>query len=78
MFIPLASSQTTFIVFETIPLPMPQPAFPAVAFMWDLSPPFWAVSDDGCQTATLSSSQLEQFVGSSRYSICHGGLATAE
>ena len=46
--------------------------------MWDLSAPFLAVSDDGRQTATVSSSQLPQCIGSSRYSICHEGLATAE
>ena len=46
--------------------------------MWDLSAPFLAISDDDCQTATLSSAQLEQCIGSSRYSICHEVLATAE
>ena len=42
------------------------------------SAPFLAVSDDDRQTATLSSSQLEQCIGSSSYSICHDVLATAE
>ena len=78
MSIPLASSQTTFIVYESIPLPMPLPDSPGVAIMWDLSASFLDVSDDGRQTATLSSSQLEHCIGSSRYSRCHDGLATAE
>ena len=46
--------------------------------MWDLSAPFLTVSDDGRQTATLPSAQLEQCIGSSRYSICHDSLARAE
>ena len=78
MSIPLASSQTTFTVYESIPLPMPQHDSPGTAIMWDLSAPYLAVSDDGRQTATLSSTQLTQCIGSSRYSICHAGLATAE
>ena len=78
MSIPLASSQTTFTVYESNVLPMSQRDSPGVAVMWDLSASFLAVSDDSRQTATLSSSQLEQCIGSSRYSICHDGLATAE
>ena len=57
---------------------MPQPDSPGVAIMWDLSAPFQAVSDDGRQIVTLSSSQLEQYIGVSRYIIRHDGLATAE
>ena len=77
MSISLASSQTTFTVYEFIPLPLPQPDSPGFAIMWDLSASIPAVSDDGRQTATLSS-QLEQCSGSSRYSIWHDGSTTAE
>ena len=58
MSIPLASSQTYFTVYESIPLPMPQPDSPGVAIMWDLQAPFLAISDDGRQTATLSRDQI--------------------
>ena len=78
MSVPSASSQMTFTVYKSIPMPMLQPDSHGVAIMWDLSAPFLAVSDDGCQTATLCSSQLAQCISSSRYSICHEGLATAE
>ena len=78
MSIPLASSQTTFTVYESIPLPMPQPDSPGVAIMWDLQAPYLAISDDSRQTATLTHQQLSHCIGSSRYSICHQGLATAE
>ena len=59
---PFAFFQMTFTVYESILLPMPQPDSPGVAIMWDLAAPFVAVSDDGRQTATLSSSQLEQCI----------------
>ena len=66
--IPLASSQTTFTVYESITLRMPQPDSPGVAIMWDQAP-FLAISDDGRQTATLSRDQLSHCIGSSRYGI---------
>ena len=78
MSIPLASSQTTFTVCESIPLPMPHPDSPGVAIMWDLQAPFLAISDECRETATLSRDQLSHCIGSSLYSICHQGLATAE
>ena len=37
MFIPLASSQTKFTVYEAVPLPMPQLDSPGVAIIWHLT-----------------------------------------
>ena len=75
MSIPLASRQTVMNLYEAILIPMPQ-ADAEDAIIWDLEADFLAVSEDGRDTALVSSSDLTRCIGSTRYSICHHGLAT--
>ena len=75
MSIPLASRQTVLTTYEAIPLPMPQHD-DDMAMIWDTHADFLAVSEDGRETASVSRQQLDQCIGSSRYSICQQGFAT--
>ena len=75
MSIPLASRRTVMTIYQAIPLPMPQ-IDDVDAIQWDIEADFLAVSEDGRETALVTHRQLEQCIGSSRYSICHEGLAT--
>ena len=53
MFIPLASSQTKFTVYEAVPLPIPQLDSPGVAIIWHLTARWLTILDIGRQTTTL-------------------------
>ena len=75
MSIPLASRQTVMTLYEAIPIPMPQDDAED-AMIWDLEADFLAVSEDGRETALVSRTDLTRCIGSTRYSICHHGLAT--
>ena len=75
MSIPLASRRTVMTTYQAIPLPMPQ-VDDIEALQWEVESDFLAVSEDGRETALISRAQMDLCIGSSRYSICHEGLAT--
>ena len=75
MSIPLASRRTVMTTYQALPLPMPQ-VDDVEAIQWEIESEYLAVSEDGRETALISRNQLDMCIGSSRYSICHEGLAT--
>ena len=75
MSIPLASHRTVMTTYQAIPLPMPQ-VDDVEALQCEVESDFLAVSEDGRETALISRAQMDLCIGSSRYSICHEGLAT--
>ena len=75
MSIPLASRRTVMTTYQALPLPMPQ-VDDVEAVQWEIESEYLAVSEDGRETALISRNQLDMCIGSSRYSICHEGLAT--
>ena len=75
MSIPLASRQTVMTFYEAIPIPMPQEDS-SDAMIRDLDAEFLAVSEDGRETAIVSSRYLTRCIGSATYGICHQGLST--
>ena len=75
MSIPLASKQTVMTTYQAIPIPMPQND-EDIALLWDIEAEYLAVSEDLRETALLSHRDLEQCIGSSKYSICHQGIST--
>ena len=75
MSIPLASRRTVMTTYQALPLPMPQ-IDDADAIMWEIEADYLAVSEDGRETALITSAQMDSCVGASQYSICHEGLAT--
>ena len=75
MSIPLASRRTVMTIYQAIPLPMPQ-IDEVDALQWDILAEYLAVSEDGRETAQITHRQLENCIGSAKYSICYEGIAT--
>ena len=73
--IPLASRQTSYMVFHAIPVPMPQYENDK-AIIWKTEAPYLAISEDNMETATLTEYNLTHCLGSSRYQICHEMIPT--
>ena len=48
----------------------------AHAIRWEIEADYFAVSEEGRETALITSTQMDSCIGSSQYSICHEGLAT--
>ena len=73
--IPLASKQTAFTVFRSVPVPMPQ-LEPDLAIKWKLEAPYLAISEDNMETAYLTEYDLSRCIRSSRYQLCLDMIAT--
>ena len=61
--------------YQALPFPIPQ-MDDVEAIQWEIESEYMAVSEDGRELALISRNQLDMCIGSSRYSICHEGLAT--
>ena len=75
MSIPLASRRNVLTTYQALPLPIPQPD-DVDAIQWEIEAEYLAVSEDGRETALITRRQIENSIGSLKYSICHEGLAT--
>ena len=75
MSIPLAFRRTVLTTYQAQPLPMLQPD-DVDAIQWEIEAEYLAVSEDGRETALITRRHMENCIGSSKYSICHEGLAT--
>ena len=75
MSIPLASRRPVMTTYQDLPFPMPQ-VDDVEAIQWEIESEYLAVSEEGRETALIFKNQLDMCIGSSRYSICHDGLAT--
>ena len=73
--IPLASRQTVFSTYSARNIPMPQDE-PRMAIKWVIESPYLAISEDQMESITLSQTQFESCIGSSKYRICHEPLAS--
>ena len=73
--IPLSSRTTTFTVYSTHLVPMPQHD-PSEALEWVIEGPYLAISQDSMETTTLTQKQLDNCIGSSTYRICHETMET--
>ena len=75
--IPLASRQTAFTVCKAIVVPLPQ-MDEDMAIRWDVEAEYLAVSESLMETSNVTRNQLEIFIGSSNYLLCHETLATED
>ena len=73
--IPLPSKQTAFSVYRVHTIPIPQPE-DIVELRWKTEADYLAISEDGTETAPITTEQLAKCIGSSRYQICHKNIAT--
>ena len=62
-------------LYEAIPIPMPH-SDAEDAMIWDQEADYLAISEDGRETALVSRLDMTHCIGTSKYSICHHGLAT--
>ena len=73
--IPLATKESPFTVYRALAVPMPQPE-PDMAIKWKLEAPCLAISENNENTAFSTEYDLSRCIGSSRYQICLGRIAT--
>ena len=73
--IPLASRETAFTVYKAMVVPLPQ-SDDDMTIKWNVEAEYLAVLENLMETSLVTRDQLDKYLGSSNYRICHETLAT--